>query len=323
MAKFVLVDVTSEAIMSVAKVISSAFAPLTIDDIAKALETEYKESTVKLIVTACLQLGIIQKEGEGHTITSKYRDDVRRAKKEDLIILFREPLQNYPPFLLYADFISTGYDSKESATRVRGIMQIDSSLSTVEKALRGWGISAKLIVNESGTLRIPEAEKGLPANYVKELLKALDSELNAKMFIINILSPEVYTCIDSLGIDISDLAKAIMSYEQDPKESLRKATGVFETFLHKFGSQNSVNVQGKTGVNALVNEFFDSNKILKNQQHVGNGLGGARNIASHGVDKDTSKEWNVSPQGSLSNILLVPLAMRSFYLYVKKQEQAF
>src|SRR5690242_433320 len=143
---YVITDASSEAIMNVAKVVSSASAPLSFNDIAKSLETQYKESTVKLVITACLQLVILQKDGSGYTMSSKYRDDVKRAKKEDLIILFRQALQNYPPFLLYADFISTGYDSQVSASMVRGIMQIDSSLFVVEKILRIWGVNAKLII---------------------------------------------------------------------------------------------------------------------------------------------------------------------------------
>ena len=114
-----------------------------------------------------------------------------------------------------------------------------------------------------------------------------------------------------------------MTYETDPTGSLRKATGFFETFLQKFGLQNGVPVQGKTGVNALVNVFFDSNKILKNQKHLGNGLGGARNIATHTTDANTIEDWVVSPQASLSNILSVPVVIRNFYLYIKNQKQEF
>lgn len=321
--RYIFVDASAEAVMNAAKVISSAATPLTFEDISKSLETRYTPGTVKQILIAGLQLGVFIKNNQSYTTSPKYGDSIKRANKDQLNTLFREALQNYPPFLLYADFISNGYSPNDSASMVRGIMQINSGQKVVEKVLRLWGISAKLIITEEGKLRIPEAEKGLPATYVKELLKALDSELNAKMFLINILSSEVYSYIDTLGMDITDIAKAIMLYETDPKEALRKATAFFETFLHKFGDDKGIAVQGKTGVNALVNEYFNSSKILKNQQHLGNGLGGARNISMHGVDADTGKEWNVTPQAALSNILFVPLVIRSFYFYIQKGDQSF
>ena len=321
--RYYFTDVSVEAVMNATKVVSSAAIPLSMENIAKALETQYKATTVKQILNMCTQLGVLEKDTYSYIASSKYKDRVKQANKDQLNILFREALQNYPPFLLYADFINNGYSPDDSASMVRGIMQISSGQKTVEKVLRVWGISTKLIVNEDGKFRIPETKKGLTTDYVKGLLKALDNELNAKMFLVNILSSEIYNYIDSLGMDITDLAKAIMSYETDPKEALRKSTSFFEMFLHKFGTDVGVSVQGKNGVNALVNEFFNSVKILKNQQHLGNGLGGARNISMHGVDKNTGKEWHVTPQAALSNIFFVLLIIRSFYLYVKKNEQVF
>jgi len=321
--RFVLTDVSSEAIMNVAKVVSSAPSSMIFADIAKSLETRWKENYLKQVIIVCLQLQILQKDGQNYIVHSKYRDAVKRADKDDLTVFFREALQDYPPFLMYADFLSNGYSSQESASMARGIMQISSGLNVVEKVLRIWGTDAGLIIKDGDKFYIPKAEKGLPANYVKDLLEALDSEFQTKMFLINTLSPEVYSCLTTLGLDITDLAKALISYEADPKQSMEKALSFFEAFLSKFGLDIGINVQGKNGVNALVNELFISKKILKNQQHVGNGLGGCRNISAHGVDSETGNEWNVTPQASLSSMLMIPVAIRSFYLYVKKQEQGF
>jgi len=320
---FVLTDVSSEAVMSVVKVASHSTSSISFSSIAIALTTRYKENYLKQVIIACLQLNLLEVQGHEYVVNSKYRDSIKKATKEQLGIFFRESLQNYSPFLMYADFISNRYSSKDSASMTKGIMKIKTGLSIIEKSLRVWGMNAKLIINEQGKFRIPEGEKGLPANYVKELLDALDSEFRTKMFLINVLSAEVFNYLNTLGMDISDLAKALVAYEVDPKQSMHKALDFFETFLHKFGTEIHAKVQGKNGVNALVNELFDSKKILKNQQHVGNGLGGCRNISAHGVDKDTQKEWNVTPQASLSTIIMVPVVIRSFYLFAKKQEQGF
>jgi len=224
---------------------------------------------------------------------------------------------------MYADLLSNGYSSEDSASMTKGIMNIGTTLSVVEKSLRLWGTDTKLIVNENGKFRIPEGEKGLPTNYVKDLLKALDSELHAKMFLIDTLNPEVYNYLTSLGLDISELAKALIEYEKNPKPSLDRASQFFETFLHKFGIDINVNLQGKNGVNELIKTLSDQRIILPNQKNLGNGLGGCRNISAHGVDKDTQKAWNITPQASLSGMLLIPAVIRSFYFHVKKQQQEF
>jgi len=321
--KYVLTDVSSESIMSIAKVISSSPSPMPFEDIATSLQTKYREQYLKQAIIACVQLQLIIKENENYVANPKSRDIIKRANKDELIVFFRQALQNYPPFLMYADFLSNGYPSDESASMTKGIMQISSTLKVVEKALRLWGADAKLIIKENGEFRIPEAEKGLPSNYVKDLLKALDSELHAKMFLIDTLNPEVYNYLTKLGIDISELAKALIDYEPNPKQSLDRASQFFESFLHKFGIDINVNLQGKNGVNELVNTLADQRIILKNQKNLGNGIGGFRNISAHGVDKDTQKEWVVTAQASLSGILFIPAVIRSFYLYVKKQEQNF
>lgn len=287
------------------------------------MQNRWKENYLKPVVTACLQLNILQKDGNGYVVNSKHRDSIRRANKNELIIFFRDALQDFPPFLMYADFLSNGYSSDDSASMTRGIMKIGTSLNIVEKSLRLWGTDTKLIVSEDGKLRIPEGEKGLPSNYVKDLLKALDGELHAKMFLIDTLNPEVYNYLTSLGLDISELAKALIEYEKNPKPSLDRASQFFEAFLHKFGIDIKINLQGKNGVNELVKALSDQGIILPNQKNLGNGLGGCRNISAHGVDKDTQKAWNISPQASLAGMLLIPAVIRSYYFHVKKQQQEF
>ena len=126
-----------------------------------------------------------------------------------------------------------------------------------------------------------------------------------------------------MGLDISELAKGLMDYELNPKQSLERASQFFESYLHKLGLDIGVNLQGKTGINSLINELATTKKILPNQKHIGNGMGGCRNISAHGVDADTQKEWTVTPQGSLAGIIMIPVAIRSFYLYTKKNNQEF
>jgi len=307
--------------MNVAKVLSSASTDLGFNDIKLSFQGKYADSYLKQVISASIQLKILEKVEKNYQVVSEFRDKIKQATKNELIFLFRKALQDFPPFLLYADFLSKGYSSDESANMIRGIIGIAASSKKVEKSLRIWGTESGLIIKKEGKYRIPEAEKGLPSNYVKNLLKALDSELTTKTFLIDTLSPKVYGCITTLGMNISDLAQALINYESDPKGSLSKASNFFETFLHKFGAHLQINLQGMNGVNALVNEFEKNQKILKNQKNIGNGLGGCRNISSHGVDSQTQKPWIVTPQASLSGMIMIPTVIKSYYLYAKESQQ--
>ena len=97
--KFVLTDVSSESIMNVTKVVSSAPSSIQFSDIVKALETRWKEGYLKQVLTACLQLQILRQDGQNYIVTAKYQDAIKRANKGELIVFFREALQDYPPFL--------------------------------------------------------------------------------------------------------------------------------------------------------------------------------------------------------------------------------
>jgi hypothetical protein len=320
---FVIPDVTSEAIMIVTKLVSIATSPLSLSDISKGVQDRFKESHTRLIIAASLQLKLLQEKNSNYVVNPKYQDSVKRANKNELLPLFRQALQDYPPFLLYADLLSKDFSSVNAVNMVRGALQINSATNAVEKALRNWGISAKLIINQNGVLSIPDAEKGLPSNYVQDLLKALDSEFHAKMFLINTFGQEVYACLTTLGLDISDLAKSLIEYESDSKNSLDRSGQFFENYLIQFGTSIGIKVIGKNGVNAAVDEFFNQKKILKNQKYVANGAGGARNIGAHAVDSETGKAWAVTPQASLAITLLVPVMIRSIYLHIKNSQQVF
>lgn len=318
---FSVYDVSTDSIMTVTKAISTAASSLSFSDIARAFEGKYKEGSLKLILTASVQLQLLTKEAETYTANIKYRDNIKRAQKEELIAFFREALQSYPPFLVYVDFVSKGYSSLEAATMTRGIMRIGANQMTVEKAFRNWGTASGLMLHRGDRFEIPMAEKGLPAHYVRDLLTALDSELKAKVFLIDTLTPEIYNYIVSLDMDISGLSTSLLEYEARPKPSLDTASQFFETFLHKFGAEIGVSLQGLTGVNALVKELHDSSKILTNQKNLGNGLGGFRNIAVHGVDSETQKAWQVTPQAAIAGVILIPTVIKSYYMFIKKNMQ--
>jgi hypothetical protein len=322
--QFTVSDVSAEFMMDVAKVVASSPHPLTKKDLLNSFKMS--DVYVSNAISQCLQLGLICIQNSQYVSSDRYRDLIKRSERSQLQIPLRQALQSYPPFLLYLDFISKGYPSDKSATMTTGIFRIPSPKEKVERAFRNWGLQTSLIIADtSGKLSIPEAEKGLPSEYVESLMKAMRADLQAKIFLIETMSQQAFAYLTEKGINIEDLSDALVNYEKDSQTSANKACQTFEHFLFKLGEDVGVNVKTCNGII----EYADTIKgarndvILRNQWHVCHGIGGLRNMAHHSPDKETGNEWNFTPQGAIISTLVVPTMIRSIYLYWKERKQEF
>ena len=139
--------------------------------------------------------------------------------------------------------------------------------------------------------------------------------LKAKIFLIDTLSPEVYAYLESIGITLTNLATALINYENNPRLSISQACQMFELFLSKFCADIGTDPSHSNGLIELVNTLRRDRKILSNQVHICTGIGGIRNITHHGPDKETGDPWKITPQASLTTILQIPCVIKSLYLY--------
>lgn len=323
--QFTVSDVSAEFMMDMAKIVASSPHPLTKKDLLNSFKMS--EVYVSNAISQCLQLGLICIQNGEYVSSDKYRDLIKRSERSQLHIPLRQALQSYPPFLLYLDFISKEYPSDKSATMTAGIFRIQSPKERVEKQFRNWGLQTGLIKvdSASGNFSIPEAEKGLPSEYVEGLIKAMRADLQAKIFLIETMSQQAFAYLTEKGISIEDLSDALVNYEKDSQTSANKACQTFEHFLFKIGEDVGANVKACNGIIEYADTIRSARNdvTLKNQWHICHGIGGLRNMAHHSPDKETGKEWNFTPQGAIISSLLVPTMIRSLYLYWKEKKQEF
>lgn len=322
--QFVVSDVSAEFMMDIAKLVASSPHPLTKNDVANSFTVS--QAYVSNAISQCLQLGLICAQDGNYISTDKFRDFLKRSEKSQLLIALRQALQSYPPYLLYLDFISKGYDSTQSANMTCGIFRIQSPKDKVEKMFKKWGIQTGIIVDLGlGILSIPEAEKGLSLEYVDSLIKAMKADLQAKIFIIETMSQQAYAYLAQKEINIDDLSDALMKYEKDSQTSAFKACQTFEHFLYKLGEDVGADVKNCNGVIELADKIksVSDQAMLRNQWHICHGIGGLRNMTHHTPEKETGKEWNFTPQGAIVSTLAVPTMIRSIFLYWKEKKQEF
>ena len=324
LSKFAVFEVSAEFLMDVAKEVSSSPHPLDKKILLDSFDKH--QAYTSNAIAQCLQLGLfIERNGE-YLPADKYRDLIKRSDRAQLHLILRKALQSHPPCLLYLDFLSKGYSSDQSARMTAGIFRIQSPKERVEKMFRNWGLQTGLITSDSsGKMSIPEGEKGLPNEYMESLVKALKADLQAKIFLIETMSPSAYKYLTDSGIEIDDLSDALVNYENDSKTSASKATQVFEHFLFKFGEDIGANITKGNGIIEYANiiQSERGSDFLVKHKHLCYGIGGLRLMAHHDPDKETSNPWIFTPQGAIISTLIVPATLRSIYLYWTEKKQEF
>jgi hypothetical protein len=320
--QFSILNVSAQFIMDVAKVVASSPYPLSKEDLLRSFNRS--QTYVLRALSQCVQLGLLCYKDNKYSTHALHEDLLKRSEKNQLYLSLRQALQRFPPFLLYVDFISKKYSPEDSARMIRGIFRIQSSEKIIDSNFRNWGFFSQLIQKDNkNSLIIPEAEEGLPTNYVECLMKALKANLAAKIFLIETMSPSAYAYLTEKEIDIDELANALINYETDSKTSANKACQSFEHFLFKLGKDVGADVGNLNGLSQYADAIRGTKNMLKNQMHICHGLGGIRNMAHHDPDKETGKEWFFTPQGAIVTTLLVPATIRSLYVYWKQQKQEF
>lgn len=321
-------DVSGEFVMDVAKVLANSPNPMSKEAMHNCFPQLKTLAYTENALDVCIQLGLAEQLNDGFVSASANRTDLKKATRNQLYSLFQQHIMNYPPFLLYIDFGSKGYTSADSAAKTRGILAVRGSLNVVESSLRRWGTFSQLLDYDRSkdTITVKVTIPKLTAEYVQLLLKAMEAKLKIKLFLIDLLGPEVFAYLDSKGITVDNLSNALEDFEKDPRGAATKSTLTLESFLYKLGQDTGVNVAKSSGIIELVDALRDNGKnpkILAKHQQIGYGLGGIRNIAGHDPDKESGKSWTVTPTGGLLTTLLVPAAIRSIYLYHSERRQEF
>ncbi len=316
---------TGELVADVAKTLATSASALTLAQLVECYRGQCSSEYVRRAAVACVQLRLATNEGGTFRCNEEDRDTLTKAKKSELHIVLRTRLQDYNPFLIYADFASKEFTSLESAMRVRGLFEIRTAVEMLEKTFRRWGKYADLIEETETGVRIKLDTKKLLSDYVQKLVEALEAELRAKIFTIDMLGPEVFADLDKQGIKLNDIALALRGYESAPKPSASRAMEVFEAYVYALAKAKGVDVQKPKGLMNWVEGLHSQKEkvIPGNLLLLCHGLVGIRNMTHHSPDSETGTEWNISRQAALITTLLVPITIRTVHLYANQRKQEF
>ena len=322
---YIVPEVTAELIADVSKTLAYSTTPMSLTDLANCYESG--QEYVRRAAVASVQLGLTRSIAQArntalYTCNEEKRDVLKRASKEEVKIAFRSGLQNYGPFLLFADYVNKGFSPIVSANRTRGLFHIASSAPLVEKQFKAWGKYADLIEEGTQGLRLKVNEQNfLPAAMVKKLLEALEADLPSKLFAIDMLTPEVFSFLDTKGIKLDELAKALRNYESDPKPSAGRSLELYEAFIHAIATERKIDLTGTKDLSGWIDKLRGNDDLSANLLNFCKGMAALRNMTHHNPDAETHKEWRISGQGALASTLFVPISIKAVYLYTMERKQ--
>jgi hypothetical protein len=313
-------------VMDVCKFTASATSSISRENLISCFENQFDRGYINRAIQASFQLKLLEEIGSDELRCSqRWKEDIKKANRSQLNLPFRDALQDYPPFIVFVDLLSKGYLSNEAAAAVHGVFSVQTSPKIIEQSLRTWGIYSGTIEQDLKTKRLTLTidVEHLTADYVKNLLESLTSDFKAKIFMVDRLTNELYAYLTRNDLDIRELVNALRNYEKDPAESVNKSAKVLEAFLYKIGQDNALPVTTCKGLTELADALRQKNPpmILKNQRNICQGIGGVRNIASHGIDAETGKCWKINGDAALASIMLTPVLMRSIYTLINTGEQ--
>lgn len=323
-SRLMLQDISVERLMKMAKLIANADRVLTKEEIFKGLSLDSPQYVLERSLKTCVDLNIIIKSNESFKIRPDVISEIKNCHVSDLPILFRKFLQDFPPFLLYVNLLSQGLSQLESAGFLKTLMKVGSSEKQIVAILNKWGSASGALEKEkSGSYKIPKSDNILPRQYLDKLVESLNNEIGVKNFIIDILDRRTFTYLSEQGLNLNNITKALLEHEKNPRESMIIGLSFFEFFLRKITKDIQIDVTTLNGIGSIVAKLEKEGIVSQALANVGHGIGGARVISDHGIEKKTSEVWNHTPIGSLSSILFTVIIIKSYYLYIKQKEHSF
>lgn len=253
-------------------------------------------------------------------------------KEEEKRMLFREKLQKYPPFLDFIGFLVDGISPLEAAKRVKIIFEIERNEKDILWTFSNFGRYAGIFVNKKGKFELSKSIEIASPTKLIEIMKNLDNELKVRLFLKNLLGDSVNDLSEQ---ELNDLVYALLNFEINPEESVRKAGIVLEDFLRTLGKKRNVDVKKAKGIEEIAG-VLRKNRVLASKHvnvlrglevflvcDVYSGFSAFRAMSSHGKDRVEEERWELSSELALTYVIQTILAIKSLWYYAIKKQLKF
>ncbi len=260
-----------------------------------------------------VQLSMLRRTDERYFSTNDV-SDVSRATKEQQPLLFRKFLQRFDPFILFVSLVGRGNTLDQAARKITVIYNIDAQHTSIQATLTSWGSFAGIIEAKKGKVVLKVETPTLSAEYIRDLLQAMEHDIKARIYIATKLGENVFGYMKQDEIDF--LVKAIRTHQKDPRNSIDDAGRAFEDFLRRVIIDKQIDASRCKGVTELAECLKGGKLIDQKQLEICQGIGSIRVAAAHNKDRITVEPWQINPDAAIETILLALTMIRSIHNYV-------
>lgn len=220
-----------------------------IDTKDAAKYANFSEEYARRALDAAVQPEVMFEES-GKYFTKSENDDVSRATQDQHPIIFRKIVQRYDPFILFLMLIGKRNSSENAARKISVIYNIQASPDVIEKTLIEWGKYAEIVeVGTKGQVSLKIETEKLSAEYIKELLEAMEHDIKARVYIASKLGEKVFGYLKHDEIEF--LVTAIRKHQQEPRNAIDDSGRAFEDFLRRLGTDCKLDMSSCKGIGEL------------------------------------------------------------------------
>lgn len=263
-----------------------------------AVEMKLIDSTAPDVFSSSSQLGKL--------IVSSRNDENKAA-------ILRLVLEQYEPYITFKSRYRYSGSLDTAAKQTKSLYSMGSGYKEIKNTFINIATYAKSMINDgAGSYKLNEDD----VSYVEILNLALKFKSNDEHALQQQLGQAVYDYLDKVNVysPLSDAFSKIQSSSIEYKPIILYAGNAFESFLLQIANDNTISLQGKSGVIQKCEAL--SSILSKKHRGMIQYLGQVRNAADHGTDPDEDgKTWVISEDTAMMYPLLVASLIKDIYNY--------
>ncbi|MDZ5812960.1 hypothetical protein U4E84_16590 [Halorubrum sp. AD140] len=255
------------------------------------------------------------------TVNIEYDYLVQQLPPSERSAIIERALLNYQPFIDYATYLKRGYSSEQATQMVFAAnADLSNDAEYVQTYFERLGTYSG-ILTEEGDVSIEVREIPTDSTQsIEKLREALDSELEVRIYLDEILGEELMNFLDE--DTKSDLVSGYMKHSSSPRDGISAIGRSFEDFLRHigadFGSEDR-DYGTDSGIIGIVNHLQGDDLVRKVHKRRVVSLAEIRNKGgAHGDDTEVLERWDTSSEVALNSAITATLLLRSIYLFASE-----
>lgn len=177
------------------------------------------------------------------------------------------------------------------------------------------------ILTEGGGVSIEVREIPTDSTHsIEHLREALDSELEIRIYLDEILGEELMSFLDD--DTKADLANGYLKHTKSPRDAISATGRAFEDFLRHTGDEygsDDRDYESASGIIPVVNHLQGDDLVKRVHKRRVFALAEIRNKGgAHGDDTEVLERWDTSPEVALDCAISATLLMRSIFCFASE-----